>query len=429
MTPGCTLTPDQERARDLLGSDAKHILLYGGSRSGKTFLLVRTLIIRALRASGSRHAIFRLRYNHVRTSVFQDTLPRVLSTAFPRLPVQLNAVESTATLHNGSVILLGGLDQKERTEKILGQEYASIYFNECSEIPYQSVLMARTRLAQKTELVARCYYDANPPTTSHWLYRQFIEKLDPVSGAALTNPENYAAMRLNPEGNAHNLVPGYLEELKTLPERMRTRFLHGEFQSDNPHALWKAGDIAASRVQGAPQLRRVVVGVDPAVSAHAGSDETGIVVAGIDANGQYYVLEDASLQGSPLVWAQEVVRAYRHYKADRVVAEVNQGGDLVLSNIRFVDRQIAVSPIHSMRGKMLRAEPIAALYEQKLVHHVGEHPKLETQMVEWDPTDTSASSPDRIDALVFALTELAGRRSTRPVIMGVRLPTAAGRRW
>lgn len=426
---GIRLTADQKEAVGLVGGPAKHVLLYGGSRSGKTFFLIWALVLRALQAPGSRHAVFRLRYNHVRTSVFSDTLPAVLEASFPGLPVKMNAVESTATFPNGAIILMGGLDQKDRTEKILGQQYATIYFNECSELSYDSVLIARTRLAQKTGLVPKCYYDANPPTTSHWLYRQFVKKIDPLSGAPLTNPADYVSMRLNPEGNAHNLVAGYLDDLAALPDRMRRRFLEGEFLADNPHALWRASDIAATRLQGAPPLRRVVVGVDPAVTSRVGSDETGIVVAGVDANGQYFVLEDASLRGSPLVWAQEVARVYHQYKADRVVAEVNQGGDLVISNLRSVDRHIAVSPIHSMRGKVLRAEPIAALYEQKLVHHVGEHPNLENQMADWDPTDASAASPDRVDALVFALTELAGRTYTRPMILGVPRLSAARRRW
>jgi phage terminase large subunit-like protein len=386
------------------------------------------MIIRALKAPGTRHVIFRFRFNHVRQSIFAETLPQVLKLCFPELPVELNAVECSTTFTNGSTILLGGLDQKDRTEKILGQEFSTIYFNEASGISYNAVLIAQTRLAQKSALVPKFYFDANPPTTGHWLYRYFMLKIDPTTNVPHDDPDAYVSMRLNPEGNKANLAEGYLETLAALPDRQRRRFLHGEWLSDNPHALWRASDIAVTRVLGAPPLRRVVVGVDPAVSAHEGSDETGIVVAGADANGQYYVLEDASLQGSPLVWAQEVVRVYRQYKADRVVAEVNQGGDLVISNLRGVDRHIAVSPIRSMRGKVLRAEPIAALYEQKCVHHVGEHAALETQMIDWDPTDASASSPDRVDALVFALTELAGRPYCRPAILGVRLPTLVGGR-
>lgn len=416
------LTPNQQAALELLSGPSNHILLFGGSRSGKTFLLVLALFVRAIRAPRSTHAIFRYRYNHIRWSVFQQTIPAVRDRCCPGLPLKLNAVESSVTFPNGSEILLGGLDQKDRTEKILGQEYSTIYFNECSQIPYPSVLMAQTRLAQKSGLKNRFFYDANPPSTSHWLHRLFVEKVDPITGVPLANPAGYASMRLNPAGNSANLATGYLEELAQLPERLRRRFLDGEWTADNPHALWTSMTIDQHRVLSAPALRRVVVGVDPAVSAKEGSDETGIVVAGVADDGHYFVLEDASLVGSPLDWARNVVSVYQVHRADRVVAEVNQGGDLVVSNIRCVDPAVRIKPIHSMRGKVLRAEPIAGLYEQGLVHHVGLHPHLEAQMFDWDPADTSASanSPDRVDALVFALTDLmAARQYSRPLVSGI----------
>jgi phage terminase large subunit-like protein len=153
----------------------------------------------------------------------------------------------------------------------------------------------------------------------------------------------------------------------------------------------------------APDLVRVVVGVDPAISAKDESDETGIIVAGKGADGHAYVLDDLSLRASPDGWARAAVTAYHRNSADRIVAEVNQGGDMVENTVRTVDRNVAYSAVHASRGKYSRAEPIAALYEQGKVHHVGTFAELEDQQCQWVPGD---KSPDRLDALVWAITAL-----------------------
>lgn len=274
-------TPDQRRALALLGSGARNTLLFGGSRSGKTFILVYSLLVRAIREPGSRHIILRFRANAVRQSVRLDTLPKVIRLAFPGLTFAENAADGYVTLPNGSEIWFGGLDSDERVDKILGKEFATIYFNECSEISYGAVTTALTRLAQRTKLVNRAYFDCNPSGKSHWSYRLFVEKVDPVSRLALPNPKNYAAMTMNPAGNRVNLPPGYLEEtLAALPERQRRRFLDGEFQEDLAGALWNYGMLERCRAGELPELSRVVVGVDPAVTSGENADFTGIVGAG-----------------------------------------------------------------------------------------------------------------------------------------------------
>ena len=152
-------------------------------------------------------------------------------------------------------------------------------------------------------------------------------------------------------------------------------------------------------------MRRVVVAIDPAVSTGEGSDETGIVAAGLGYDGRGYVIEDASGKYSPDGWARRAVHLAATHKADRIVAEVNNGGQLVEHTLRTVDRSVAYKAVHASRGKATRAEPIAALYEQARVSHVGRFDALETQMTGWDPS-TSTKSPDRVDAVVWALTEL-----------------------
>ncbi len=151
----------------ILSSDARHIMLFGGSRSGKTFLAVRSLIIRASKEK-SRHAILRLNFNHIKTSIWLDTLPKVLKVSFPDLAVEWNKTDYYVTLPNGSEIWCAGLDDEKRVEKILGKEYSTLYFNECSQIPYKSIQVALTRLAEKNKLKKKAYYDQNPPGKKHW---------------------------------------------------------------------------------------------------------------------------------------------------------------------------------------------------------------------------------------------------------------------
>lgn len=207
--------------------------------------------------------------------------------------------------------------------------------------------------------------------------------------------------------NARNLAPGFLEALRRRYEgtRLERQERFAEILTDTPGALWTLAAIDALRVREAPHLSRIVVAVDPAVTAGAGSDETGIVVAGLSSDGHAYVLADHSLRGSPGEWSARAVRAYREHSADRIVAEANQGGDLVAATLRAADSSVPVRLVHASRGKRARAEPIAALYEQGRVHHVGSLATLEDQMTTWDAS-TAAGSPDRLDALVWALSEL-----------------------
>jgi hypothetical protein len=173
-----------------------------------------------------------------------------------------------------------------------------------------------------------------------------------------------------------------------------------EDETEAPGALWTRKIIDDGRTVKMPDLSRVVVGVDP--STTSGGDEAGIVVAGLYA-GEAYILADESLQGSPLVWATAAVTAYYKQKADRIIAEANQGGEMVALTIEQVDPTVPVELVHASRGKQTRAEPIAAQYEQKRVHHVGKFEALEDEMCLWIPGD---ASPNRMDALVWALTEL-----------------------
>jgi len=207
--------------------------------------------------------------------------------------------------------------------------------------------------------------------------------------------------------NARNLAPGVVAALTARygATRLGRQELDGEILTDAPGALWTWAMIDRSRAAVAPPLQRVVVAIDPAVTSHEGSDETGIVVAGLAFDGRVYVLADVSGRYAPTEWAHVAVAAYRTHRADRIVAEVNNGGDMVASVLRMVDAAAPVRTVHASRGKAVRAEPVAALYEQGRVVHVGVLSRLEDQLTSWEPS-SSRGSPDRLDALVWALTDL-----------------------
>ena len=232
-------SPGQEQARRLLEAPQRYSCLAGGTRSGKTFLIVRAIVARALEAPDSRHAILRFHANAARASISLDTLPNVMRLCFPRMKLKEHRQDGFFELANKSRIWIGGLDDKERVEKILGLEYASIFLNEASQIPYSSALIAFTRLAQKVEgLKQRAYVDLNPVAKSHWTNFLFGEKRDPVSKKKLADAENYARGFLNPTDNSANLAAEFLESLANLPERQRRRFYEGVYVDELEAALW-----------------------------------------------------------------------------------------------------------------------------------------------------------------------------------------------
>jgi len=215
--------------------------------------------------------------------------------------------------------------------------------------------------------------------------------------------------------NANNLAPAFITQIVNRYEgtRLGRQELLAEVLMDIPGALWSLETIDKGRRDRAPaDLQRVVVAIDPAISSHEGSDETGIIVAGIDERHHGWVLEDLSGKYQPHEWARTATEAYGRHSADRIVAEVNQGGDLVENTIRTVDANVPYFAVHASRGKFTRAEPVAALYEQGKVHHAGNFPQLEDQMTSFVPDIDRGKmgSPDRLDALVWALTELLVER-------------------
>ncbi len=426
--PGFEATADQIKANDILTSRATHCALGGGARSGKTFWLTRAVIMRAQLAPGSRHAIFRFRQNSLVAAVVEDTFPKVMELCFPPGFYNTKSWHKTPNLYyefaNGSQIWFSGLDDKERVEKVLGQEFCTIYFNECSQIPWGSVTLAKTRLAQKIQTLAgpdapsrdlslKCYYDFNPPSKRHWTFQQFIEKRDPQTHNPVDDELNLGYMLMNPGGNKANLSPEYLKILEDLPPKAKKRFLYGLFADDSDGSLWTEELLDQQRIsqgQPLPNFVRIVIAVDP--SGCSGpedfrSDEVGIAVVGLGADGKAYLIEDLSGRFGPRDWARITNSAFHRHQADKVVAEQNYGGAMVQSTLEAENPNLPVGLVHASRGKIVRAEPISQLYERGLVHHIGDFPEIEDQMQSFTTSGYQGlNSPDRADAVVWALTEL-----------------------
>lgn len=423
-------TDKQVKATDLLASRATHCALGGGARSGKTFWLLRALVMRSNLAPGSRHGVFRFRFNSLHASVIEDTFPKMMRLCFPEgfyNPKRWNRELWYYEFHNGSQIWFGGLDDKERVEKILGQEFASLYFNECSQLPYHSIITAHSRLAQKAYVVNRkgtkiirnlklkCYYDFNPPSKRHWTYQLFVDKRDPTTRKYVDDEFDYAYMQMNPEDNEENLSPEYLKFLAKLPPAARKRFLEGVFADDTEGQLWTDELLDQQRYlpnykQRLPQFVRVVIAVDPSGcegEEDTRSDEIGIIVVGLGTDGNGYVLEDLSGRYGPGEWAEVVASAYERHQADMIVGERNYGGAMVEYTIQAKNPNLPVTMVTASRGKRVRAEPIATLYGRHKIFHVGYFPELEDQLCSFTQAGYQGlRSPDRADALVWAVSEL-----------------------
>jgi phage terminase large subunit-like protein len=422
-------TPRQREAiNTVLSGMATWVMLFGGGRSGKTFLAIRTIVLRALKAPGSRHLVVRFRYVHLKATVILDTFPKVMRVCFPGVHYDLAKSDGYVKLPGGSEIWFAGLDDKERMEKILGAEYATVYVNEASQVAWAGVQLLLTRLAQKvmqvlpgrppTPLKLRFLFDCNPPSKLHWTFKVFRQKVDPETKEPLPNPENYASFQMNPKDNEDNLSPEYLATLEGLSDRMKRRFLRGEFSDGTPNALFDEAAIDKWRVvegEELPPFVRVVVSVDPSGAsddeANADNDEVGIAVDALGTDGRAYLLEDLTVKGGPTTWGRVAVQAFMRHRADLIVGEANFGGGMVKSTIAVaanaLQTRVPFKMVTASRGKVQRAEPFSAMYGEGKVRHVGLFPKLEDELCAFSTGGyTGPKSPNRADAHIWALAEL-----------------------
>ena len=328
--PRCLLTPKQRDINHrLLSAPKRHTLLYGGARSGKTVLFVRAIMMRAIHAPETRHAMLRLRANAARASLWLDTLPKVQRVFFPKFTLRDHRQDGYVEIvESGSQIWIAGTDDKERIEKILGQEFLTIYLNECSQIPYSTVLTVLTRLAQThPEVMQKAFYDLNPVGTRH--YTSMLFRARPGSADADPDPRcPPAAICVHqPQGQSHvpdrgvpavaagDARPAAPAVLRMASTRLKSTARCGP--SNGQHARCLPEDVPRD-------LKRVVVAIDPSGTAgdeDKRSDNVGIIVAGKSMDNIGYVLADRTCNLPPEGWARVAVTAYREFKADRIVAE------------------------------------------------------------------------------------------------------------
>jgi hypothetical protein len=387
----------------------------------------------------------RFRFNHLKQSVIFDTLPKVMKLCFPNVEYHVNKTDWYMTVGNDSQIFFGGLDDKERTEKILGMEFVTIYLNEASQIPYLSYQMIVTRLAQKVMQVIdgketvllklRLFVDWNPTNKGWWVYKIFHLGIDPDSGKPLEHQEDYTHFKINPIDNKENLSPEYLRILDGMGARMRKRFRDGEAADLTANILFNDVDMEKWRVTDGkvPDFVRVVVGVDPSGSGdtdNADNDAIGIVVGGLGTDGNAYLLEDCTVKAGPGTWGKVAVMAFERHEADVIVGEVNYGGAMVGFVIQTARPRTNYKTVTATRGKVVRAEPFSALYEQGKIRHVGDYHDLEGEMCQFSTTGYLGEfSPNRADAWIWVLTELfAGivKEKVLPKKSGTRLIGSGG---
>lgn len=295
------------------------------------------------------------------------------------------------TWPSGGVATLLSADDPDQ---VRGHQFDVAWADEIAAWPQPDTwhnLMMALRLGLRPQCIA-----TTTPRAKDWLKR--------IAEAADTVLTQGRSME-----NQRNLAPGFLAAMEGAygGTRLGRQELDGEFLNDVPGALWRRDRLEAIRTNTDthPHLDRIVVAIDPAASHHAASNETGIIVAGRTAE-TAYVLEDVSGRYSPSEWASRAISAYHRHGADRIVAEINQGGDMVEQVLRGVDPLVPLRLVRASRGKQTRAEPVAALYEQNRVRHLGRFDLLEDQMCSFTGASSASASPDRVDALVWALTEL-----------------------
>lgn len=292
----------------------------------------------------------------------------------------------------------------ENFEQSRGGQHEKIWIDELAKYQYPQDALDNMMFGLRLGDNPQCIITTTPKPI------KTIKELIKDSDTHITRGSTY--------DNIGNLADAFIKTVVKKYEgtRLGRQELHAEVLDDNPNALWKRSDIDDYRVAKAPNLVRVVVAIDPAVTSEEDSDETGIIVAGIDNEGHGYLLQDVSCKESPDGWATKAVRAYYRHDGDRIIGEANNGGDMIGFTISTVDRNVPYRKVWASKGKYTRAEPIAALYEQGRIHHVGNFSELEDELCEWQ---AGMASPNRLDAAVWAFTELFIKQNTGPVDVNI----------
>jgi PBSX family phage terminase large subunit len=388
-------------------SDTRYFFLSSGRGAGKSFSVADWLI--KLTYDGE-HTILYLRYTMVSAiiSIIPEFIHKIDAYGLQsEFVITQNEIINKQT---GANILFKGIKVSSGNQTAALKSIANVstvVFEELEDLQDENVFDTIDLSVRHKTLQNRIVCILNPTFKNHWTYKRFF-KIPNVNYDFSGVKDGTTYIFTSYLDNVKNLPKSFLEAADKARRNNVIRYNHlflGEWLEDAEGILWNREIIERQRITKAPELTRIIVSIDPAVSKTMQSDETGIIVLGKSANGHIYILEDLSGKYSPNEWATVAYQAFKRWDADCYVAEKNQGGDMVQTVIRQVDERGRIILVTATKGKALRAEPIYSLYEQGKVWHVGLFPQLESQMATFNP-DSNAGSPDRVDALVHGATEL-----------------------
>ncbi len=397
--------PDQQLPPE--GVDFRNWLILGGRGAGKTRAGAEW--VRAL-AMGYFEPVFRrcqriaivaANFDEARL-VMIEGVSGLLAIHPEHERPRFEPSKRTVTWKNGTV---AQVFSAEEPEGLRGPQFDAAWCDELAKWKKADAAWMNLQMALRLGDVPQAIITTTPRPT------KLIRTLMKDAGTVVTRSRTL--------DNAGHLAPSFLKDVLVRygNTNLGRQELDGELISDDPDALWKRETIEALRVKCAPELLRIVVAVDPPASSGEKANACGIVCVGLGRDGRCYVLDDASVKRMrPLQWAKRVVELFETREADRIVAEVNQGGDMVRAVIAQVNPDVPITTVHASRGKRARAEPVAALYEQGRVCHVGVFRDLEDEMC---AVIGEGASPDRLDALVWAVTELLLKKRVEPKVRGV----------
>lgn len=397
--------------KPLFTNDTRFFILTSGRGAGKSFHVADFLLKLTYEAG---HTILFTRYTMVSAEI----------SIIPEFTQKIEAYNLNHVFHitsneivnklTGSNILFRGIKTSSGNNTAALKSIANVttfVIDELEDLVDEDTFDTIGLSIRHKTLQNRIIGVMNPSNKNHFVYKRFFENMPYDNNFnGIWNGTTY--IHTSYLDNADNLPSSFLEEAERTKRQNPARYNHiflGEWIDSAEGLLWKTEQINSSRREPQDldrnQLTRVILAIDPAVTKTARSDETGMIVVGLDRERKVYVLDDVSGHYTPQQWANVAKDTADHWRIDAYVAEGNQGHDLVESNLRSVDPNRRVKMVRATRGKTVRAEPVYGLYEQSKVHHVGFFPKLESQMVSWNP-DASVGSPDRVDALVWGVTEL-----------------------
>ena len=367
-------------------------LLRGGRGSGKTRTGSEEVRRRVEAGLARRVAIIGQTKGDVRDTMIEVGESAILNISPPWFMPIYEPSKRRLTWPNGAIAMIYSGDEPDQ---LRGPQHDFVWVDELAKFKYPQETWDNLELGLRIGVDPRAVVTTTPRPIA-------------VIKALAADPKT-ADVRVSTYENIDNLSSVYIERIKSKYEgtRLGRQELHGEILEDNPGALWTRANLDQYRLNAAPVLQRIVVAVDPEATSGPESAETGIVVAGVAMVGTVmhgYVLEDMTIRGTPDKWATAAVTGLNKYAANLIVGETNNGGEMVGHTIKTISRDAPYKAVTATRGKYTRAEPVSALYEQGRIHHIGFFPEMEDQLCDWVPGDVK--SPDRLDALVWAFTEL-----------------------